>query len=408
LFHLFTYSRQYFVGLTLFDIICITLMIPAAVYISYAYRTRPILNIIIGFFGLAGCGYFGLFNTPFSDYPSEAPIKEFFYGLIKTEQGALNFGFTLMFSMILISGIMQFWYWERTIRQQTMHEKNIWSLNMALAILLSLGFYIAFIFAFDNSLESVFYCLAFVSSAFLFIIGLIPGKIPKVYFTDSERILIQKMQEKPTLETQTKLIRMSAFFLNWLTCTLYIVLASFLYQQYTNVDNRVVTVLNFLECLLLGGGLILVINMNTTISKWYKILGIGVMPVALWILAKQGMNGALGTFSMEAGIVVFTSIWIYLQRTGRYSKTKLDGCWFVMILAIAGYFSFIPAHLEDVAQMVNEIDVYLTVIVAIDLLNLYIFSKLPDVYNEKNYLKTIERIHFQKNGNLNQEEKENV
>ncbi len=397
-YHLFSYTRQYFEGLTIFDIVFIALMVPIGLIFAIVNRTRPMLNIIIGFFGLAICGYFGIFNTPFSYQPAEAPIQTFFFGLIQTEKGAINFGFILMCSIIITSGMLQFWYWEKLTRRNTMHEKLEWSLNMALAMIISLGVYIGIVFSFRNSFQSAFYCLAFVSSAFLFIIGLIPGKIPNVYFSEDDRILINLVQDKPTLSTSTKIVQSLAIFLTWATSSAYILLTTFIYHKFIAESNRVIDVLQLFESLLIGAAFILIMNINETVKKIYRILVLMVMPISLWRLATQGINGTLDPFSFEAGIAITSALWLYMERVGTYSKSKLGGVWITLTLVVAAYLAFIPAHLEEITNVANQVAVYLTVIVAIDLISLYLFAKVPSVHDLRAYIINVPQ-NLQKKGN---------
>jgi len=257
---------------------------------------------------------------------------------------------------------------------------------MVVSFMFSLGFYIGIIFGFDHSLESPFYCMAFVSSGMLFVMGLIPGKIPQAYFSQKERILMEEIQAKPDLSMSTRVMRRFSLSLTWITTTFYVLLTAFLYQKFTDVGDRVLTIMSFLECLLIGFSIVLIANMNPKISRALKWIATAVMPIAVWRLAVQGLSGTLEPFSVEAGIAFSFAIWVYMSRAAKFSKVKLAGAWIVLTLLVSAYLAFIPSKAPEIERIASQVDVYLTVVVAIDIVSILLIKNVPEIFDHRNYI----------------------
>ena len=108
IYQLFSYGRNYFASATPFDIIIFVLMLPLGLIIVRLNRKNPLYLILWGVSGLTICGYIALYIVPLNQYVSEAPTIIIFNG-IESEKGIMIWIFSFLFSLLLMSGLFQYW-----------------------------------------------------------------------------------------------------------------------------------------------------------------------------------------------------------------------------------------------------------------------------------------------------------
>ena len=393
LIHMFSYTRRYFEGFTTFDTVMLALSIPIGWIIVHFWGNKPLHLLVSAFLGMAISAYLSIFFVVLGDEPARPPTIELL-GFIPSASGAILYVLSAIFAMIGISATLRLIVWKK-IAQPDKYTYRMKHLQMiTVSLLLGLGIYAMLSVLIPESLYSVFYAASIINSIALIVIGLTLGKMPEVYFTKEELKIIKKVENLPTLGVQTRIMRGTAFFFEWVGLTVYLLVNALIYAQalgyntdYSlNVNQKAIYLIVNMA---IGLFILITAAVNESMNKIITNLVWLILPTCTALYAAGVITNKQTIFAPLYGLTMGVALWHYLNRVIEYSKRIRSGIWLVITLVFTGYLAFIPAYWNEIVTFIGYLPYILPAAAIMQLTALFLFKKLPERRDSKNIVEVV-------------------